>query len=213
MQPKDGANSRPLSEWEQASFYGKWTFSFANGMLATGLKKTLEHDDLLKIPERYSSTHYVKILREYYATSKAFWFLPRLMVAMIRMTLVETILVSFMALIDSGCMAVQPLFLQYLLESLIKTSSRECFQWAAILSGTAFVQVLVRHALFFISMRFGWLWKIASTTLIFDKLLSMDVNRLQNSGSSTGVLVNLISNDVSRFEEFAPVSDTRCMSH
>jgi ABC-type multidrug transport system fused ATPase/permease subunit len=205
MTPRTTQVEANTSEWEGASFFGKWTFSFANPMLNAGMTKIIQTEDLLHVPTRYSSSNYAKILREEYKNAKAFGFLPRLMVAMIRMTLVDIVTVSVMALIDSGLMAIQPLFLQYLLEALLLEGDTSCYKWAAILSGTAIVQMFVRHALFFISMRFGWLWKNAATALIYDKLLSMDVNRLQNSGSSTGVMVNLISNDVARFEEFAPV--------
>lgn len=198
----------PTTEWEDASFISKWTFRFANQMLNTGLKRVIQVEDLLKVPAEYSSQNYVKMLKREYDRSRAIGFLPRLMVALIRMTFFDIAIVSVMALIDSGCMAIQPLFLQYLLEALIDHGDARCYQWAAVLSGTALLQMFVRHALFFISMRFGMLWKNAATALIYDKLLSMDMNRLQNSGSSTGVMVNLISNDVARFEEFAPVSWT-----
>jgi len=51
----------------------------------------------------------------------------------------------------------------------------------------------------------GWNWKNASTALVHLKLLHLDSGVLQSSGSGTGMMVNLISNDVSRFEEFAIV--------
>ena len=54
-------------------------------------------------------------------------------------------------------------------------------------------------------MRVGWNWKNASTALVHLKLLHLDSGVLQSSGSGTGMMVNLISNDVSRFEEFAIV--------
>jgi len=54
-------------------------------------------------------------------------------------------------------------------------------------------------------MRLGWNWKNASTALVHLKLLHLDSGVLQSSGSGTGMMVNLISNDVSRFEEFAIV--------
>ena len=48
-------------------------------------------------------------------------------------------------------------------------------------------------------MRMGWQWKTAATGLIFNSLFKLrGINTV-----GTGKLVNLISNDVSRFEEFA----------
>lgn len=48
-------------------------------------------------------------------------------------------------------------------------------------------------------MRMGWQWKTAATGIIFNSLFKLrGINTV-----GTGKLVNLISNDVSRFEEFA----------
>ena len=103
-------------------------------------------------------------------------------------------------------MVISPLLLQYLLKALENSSSRECYMWAGILSGVGLFQVVIHHALFFISMRMGWVWKNTCTALIHDKLIGMDAIKLQSSGAGTGMMVNLISNDVARFEEFAVVS-------
>lgn len=49
------------------------------------------------------------------------------------------------------------------------------------------------------TMRMGWQWKTATTGMIFTTLLKLKgINTV-----GTGKLVNLISNDVSKFEEFA----------
>ena len=49
------------------------------------------------------------------------------------------------------------------------------------------------------SMRMGWQWKTAATGLIFNSLFKLrGINTV-----GTGKLVNLISNDVAKFEEFA----------
>jgi hypothetical protein len=65
--------------------------------------------------------------------------------------------------------------------------------------------VWVHHTLFFISMRTGWNWKNAATALVHDKLIQLDAAALQNSGTGTGMLINMISNDVQRFEEVTVV--------
>jgi ATP-binding cassette subfamily C (CFTR/MRP) protein 4 len=50
-------------------------------------------------------------------------------------------------------------------------------------------------------MRLGWNWKVASTGFIYKRLFSL--NSSTDNSFSTGGLVNLISNDVARFEEIA----------
>ena len=197
---------KALSEWEKASIFAKWSFSVANPMLSEGMKKPLEYDQLLRIPQKDFACNMLPLLRETYKTSKAIGFLPRLMVALIRFTFWDVINIFLFTLFEAACMLVTPLLLNYLLDSLEnEDSDRECYKWAALLSGIAFLQVVIHHIFVFVAMRTGWNWKNATTALIHEKLIQMDVNILQSSGSSTGMMVNMISNDVARFEEFPTV--------
>ena len=205
------ASKKALSEWENASIFTKWSFSVANPMLSEGQKKTLEFDDLLHIPKRDHAGVMLAPLREAYRTSTSFWFLPRLMIALFKFSIVDMIIVSLFTLLDAAYMLVTPLLLNYLLKSLEDEDSEgRCYMWAALLSGVAFLQVVNRHTYVFIAMRMGWNWKNATTALIHEKLIQMDVNILQSSGSGTGMMVNMISNDVARFEEFPIVSHASC---
>ena len=195
------------SEWERGSFLGKWTFSIANPMLKEGEKKALEYDQLLHIPKRDRSEEMLPSFREAYNISKPFWFMPRLMVAQIRWAYVDVIFISVFTVLEAGCMVISPLLLNYLLESLENEDpDRTCYMFAALLSGVGIIQVIIHHVVFFVTMRLGWNWKNVTTALIHEKLIQMDVNILQSSGSGTGMMVNMISNDVARFEEFPVVS-------
>lgn len=195
-----------LSEWETCSFFTKWSFSVVNELLALGEKEPLQFEHMLRIPQRDSSRVMVVSLRHHYETSTAIWFLPRLIVALIKFTWFDVLLIGIYTVMEAGCMVASPLVLRYFLASLGDGSSaRERYMWAAILSGIGFLQVLIHAIVFFISMRTGWNWKNASTALIHDKLIRMDANVLQSSGAGTGMLVNMISNDVARFEEFTVV--------
>ena len=176
-------------------------------MLKVGEKKTLEFDQLLHIPQKDCSGEMLPLLREAYKTSEAFWFLPRLMVALIKFSWIDLTIVSVLTMVDAVGMLVTPYLLSSLLAALEDgESDRQCYMWAALLTGLAFFQVFNRHVYVFIAMRVGWNWKNATTALIHEKLIQMDVNILQSSGSSTGMMVNMISNDVARFEEFPIVS-------
>jgi ATP-binding cassette subfamily C (CFTR/MRP) protein 4 len=205
MEPVRSTDVPELSEWEASSFLSKWTFCVANPMLKLGEKRPLQFDDLLHIPKRYSSSLMVATLREAYRTSTAWWFLPRLLIALAKLMYTDVVLMGVYTLLEAGCMVISPLLLRYLLRALQDSSSAECYMWAAILSGIGLFQVVLHHALFFLSMRVGWAWKNTTTALIHDKLIGMDANKLQSSGASTGMMVNMISNDVARFEEFAVV--------
>jgi ABC-type multidrug transport system fused ATPase/permease subunit len=91
-----------------------------------------------------------------------------------------------------------------MLRSLEKGDTAGSYPWAAIISALGFAQAAVHHVLYFYSMRMGWNWKNACTALIFDALFRLQGTKLKSL--KTGKMVNLISNDVSRFEEFAVVS-------
>jgi len=200
-------SSYEQSEWERGSFLGKWTFSIANPMLKEGEKKPLEYDQLLHIPKRDRSEEMLPSFREAYNISKPLWFMPRLMVAQIRWAYVDVIFISVFTVLEAGCMVISPLLLNYLLESLENEDpDRTCYMFAALLSGVGIIQVIIHHVVFFVTMRLGWNWKNVTTALIHEKLIQMDVNILQSSGSGTGMMVNMISNDVARFEEFPVVS-------
>lgn len=198
--------NEPLSEWELASFFEKWSFQVVNPMLKRGLEETLEFDQLLRIPCKDRSSRMVDALKIAYASSEPFWFMPRLMVALIKFSAPQVAFVAVFTTLDAALMVTLPLLLQYLLEALQRSAPlNDCFMWAGFLSGVAFTQVFVRHSLYFVAMRTGWNWKNASTALIHDKLILMDSTALQRSNASSGMMVNLISNDVARFEEFSTV--------
>lgn len=208
------AEKAELSEWEAGSFFMKWSFSIVNNLLAIGEKEPLQFEHMLRIPKRDSSSVMIGSLKHHYETSTAVWFMPRLIVALIKFTWFDVSLIAIYTVLEAGCMVVSPLLLRYFLAALGDGSSAgECFMWAAILSGVGYMQVFIHAAVFFLSMRTGWNWKNASTALIHDKLIRMDANVLQSSGASTGMLVNMISNDVARFEEFTVVSLPTQYSH
>jgi ABC-type transport system involved in cytochrome bd biosynthesis fused ATPase/permease subunit len=50
-------------------------------------------------------------------------------------------------------------------------------------------------------MRLGWNWKSATTALIYKSLFNLRAESLGAAG--TGKMVNLISNDVGRFEDYS----------
>lgn len=58
------------NEWEDASFFDKWTYRMANNILHKGMTKPLEFDDMLRIPHKDTAAEMGSSLRDYYMTSK-----------------------------------------------------------------------------------------------------------------------------------------------
>ncbi len=154
-----------------------------------------------------SSSQLLKKLKVNYRNSKPFWFIPRLMVALFKTSGWNCAIIVSLTMTESSIKIALPVILNFLLQSLEKNDSvGTSYMWASILGGLGIVQTVTHHVLFFYSMRAGWNWKNGCTALIHDRLFYLDGGKLQGAKTSTGMMVNLISNDVARFEEFSVVS-------
>eukprot|EP01038_Epipyxis_sp_PR26KG_P011896 gene11896-15916_t len=204
LQIDENYENSPLSEWENSNSFSKWTFSVANPMLNIGSSSVLQYDNLMKIPSRDYSVKQLRLLKYYYKHSKGYFFLPRLLIALLRCSIDHWMIVNLLSLIEAATQIILPIILIYLLRSLSdENATYKQFMWAGIMSGIGILQTIIHHVNFFFSMRMGWNWKTSCTAFIHDRLFSLNSNTLQSSGTGTGKLVNMISNDVARFEEFA----------
>jgi hypothetical protein len=195
------------STWESATFWEKWTFSVANAMLKEGQLKALKFEDLLDIAEVDTSEPLVESLRGAYATSKKFWIFPRIFVALFKINVRYWLIIVFYTIVEALIRIALPLTLIFLLHALQSDSAKDGFIWAGVISTLSLLQVLSHHVLFFFSMRVGWNWKNATTALIYEGLFKLSSSALQ--ATMTGRMVNLISNDVARLEEYPTVSASK----
>lgn len=193
-------NASHFNEWDSASLFRKWSYTVANPMLKKGMEADLEFNDLMFIPNDSRSEYMVKNLKENYISSKKFLFLPRLMVAQFKTYYKKWIVIIFYTIFEGACRVLLPLFLIFLLRDLQNDNGDKCFIWAGVISFLSISQTLAHHVLFYYSMLLGWNWKNATTALIYDSLFQIDGSLMQTM--RTGQMVNLISNDVFRFEEF-----------
>lgn len=167
------------AEWDVASFLQKWTFSVANKMLKSGMRKPLEFDDLMKIPVADKSSRLVKDLKYYLRRSKPWFIVPRLMVALIRMTWIYWPLIIAGTMIEGAIRIALPLVLIFLLRALEQNEARAAYGWAAVIAALGIGQAVSHHILFFFSMRVGWNWKNSCTALIYDSLFQLKGEQLQ----------------------------------
>lgn len=193
----------PKSIWDDAYFYNKWTYRVVNPFLELGISKTLQQEDLLVLSDRDRVKELLPTLLDEYKKAKPTIFFPRLLVAMIRAHWYMCVVIVLYTLLEVACIVMLPVILFRFLKTLANPDStgRENYQWAAILGGLGIVQTVSHHILFFYSMRLGWNWRSSVTGLIYDRLFKLNSN--MKSTFTTGKLVNLISNDVARFEEFS----------
>ncbi|KAI9205349.1 P-loop containing nucleoside triphosphate hydrolase protein [Polychytrium aggregatum] len=74
------------------------------------------------------------------------------------------------------------------------------YGYATALSVCALINAVLHHVDFFLAMRGGMRMRIAFIAAIYRKCLSLSISHT----ASTGYIVNLVSNDVQRFEDLAP---------
>ena len=218
------------TSWENINIFNKWTFSFANEMLNLGLERPLQVPDLLPLPKRDEVDYLCQRLEKCYEISKPIHFYPRLMVAMIRSHWFDFTIMILWALAEGAVRVGSPVVIRVLLYCLSdRTKKQEAFIWAGVLGALGVIQAVIHHILFFYSMRLGksslslsslsltsssslslslsslsgWNWKNATTAMIYKRLFKIKGNSLASAHIDMGTMVNYISNDVSRFDDFS----------
>lgn len=161
----------------------------------------------MQISKRDHSKCLMNELKLSYANAVDMGFLPRMMCALFHSCALDCVYVVTFTIFESCIRIALPIALIYLLQAL-ENSSSAAYYWATAISVLSILLTFVHHALFFFSMRLGWNWKNACISLVYDGLFAMSDSTLNNpaNGLGTGMLVNLISNDASRLEEFAVVN-------
>ena len=177
-------------------------------MLSEGQKRPLQQKDMLELSYRDKSSTLLVGLRKEWNQSSRIGGIPRLIVALARAQYVDFSLVAIFSLFEGATRVALPYFLGQLLRGLERGNVSQMYKYAAILSILSFAQTIIHHVLFFFSMRMGFNWRTATSSLIFNHMLSLKT--FTSSQRGTGNLVSLISTDVAIFDHFAIVS-IRCI--
>lgn len=199
--------SADQSEWEKASAFSKWSFSVVTPLIKLGEKKSLNLDDLLKLPAHDNSNRLVSNLELEYRSISSHFGIPKLMMAMWKANICEFTTIALLTLLEGLLRLACTVLLKYFLEDLQNENSptKNIYILAAIISVVNITQSVIHHILFKMSMLMGNNMKIAVIGTIFDRLFRIKGSVLDSSSFGSGKLVNIISNDVQRFEEGAVV--------
>jgi ATP-binding cassette, subfamily C (CFTR/MRP), member 10 len=179
-----------------------------NPLISVGITRQLNFEDLLQLPSHDHSSPLISQLKSaYFHYSHSICGIPRLLLALCSTVWVQFLLVGFYYLLEGLLRIFSTILLGLFLQSLQNTdqSIDQSFVLALLLSLANLLQNFIHHVSFFYSMKMGNNMKIATIGFIYDCLFEIRGNLLQSSGISTGQLVNLISNDVQRFEEWSVV--------
>ena len=111
-------NEERFPEWEDANFLKKFSFSVPNRMLQTGQRRELLYDDLTSQPKSDFVKELLVPLRKNWKEGRSFWFLPRLMVALIR-SFPGTLSIVMAGTILEGCVKIlKPVMLMLFLQAI-----------------------------------------------------------------------------------------------
>uniref|UniRef100_A0A8C4X1U4 Cystic fibrosis transmembrane conductance regulator n=1 Tax=Eptatretus burgeri TaxID=7764 RepID=A0A8C4X1U4_EPTBU len=111
------------------------------------------------------------------------------------------IILGFFAFTEEALRIIQPLLLGGLINYFqhAYSSQATAYLYAAGVSGCAFAFAIIHHIYFFQSQRIGMRIRVALCHLIYSKALRLSSTAMKYT--TTGQVVNLLSNDVNRFDQ------------
>lgn len=128
---------------------------------------------------------------------------PSLVRMLLRTYRLKILLAAFWCFLESVVRIIQPVLLQYLMRALVADDdSGDVYVYAAELTLASFVQAVVHHQLFFVTMTHGLSLRISMTGLLHWKLLHLRDCSVNSSSSAD--CYNLASNDCQRFDLALP---------
>jgi ATP-binding cassette subfamily C (CFTR/MRP) protein 4 len=182
-----------------ASFLSKMCFMWPYDLIKEGAMKPIEESDLHDIMQEEKSSHnrecFEKLWQDEIQLAKKRKRKPSLHWALAKYFFKSTWIIQPLMCASSIARIVMSVALGYLIQSF-NDKSYDGYLWAAIIVLCDAIRLLEHHQVFFMTWRKGMQIRIGAVSSIFAKSL-----RLKSVGitTSSGQIMNLISNDVERF--------------
>lgn len=204
--------SPPVDLYERLTPWQLLTFTFVFPIVRYGTYKPLQQVDLLPVAKRDRAARLLTCLEGEWDMEMRAYKYPSLNRALYRTHRRVFYLCGALLFTEYAIMLTKPVVLRYLLAWLKGTTYIEAdvgvylhwgygFGVALALAGLDFMQTLVHHRAFYLTIRTGWRLRTAVQALLYKKVLSLD-NRWQST-ASTGQIVSTLANDCQRYEECA----------
>uniref|UniRef100_A0A8C5LDP6 ABC transmembrane type-1 domain-containing protein n=1 Tax=Jaculus jaculus TaxID=51337 RepID=A0A8C5LDP6_JACJA len=190
------------SPLEGANFISKLFFSWTRPILRKGYKKRLDLSDTYQLPSYDSADFLSEKLEREWERELASKSKPKLYSALHRCFAAKFIFFGILLYIGEVTKAVQPLLLGKIIASYDPDNKTE--RSIAIYLGIGFcllsiLRTLILHQAIFGLQHIGMQMRIAMFSLIYKKTLKLSSRVLDKI--SIGQLVNLLSNNMNKFEE------------
>ncbi|XP_077200008.1 ATP-binding cassette sub-family C member 4 [Paroedura picta] len=206
--PARDDKANPLSH---ANFCSRLFFWWLNPLFVLGHKRRLDEDDMYKVLPEDSSKVLGEGLQWYWdkevQKAKKEARVPHLTKAIILCYWKSYLVLGLFTLIEETLKIIQPVFLGNIISYFERTGSTDdsssaleyAYASAAALSVCTLVLAITHHLYFYHVQRAGMKLRVAMCHMIYRKAL-----RLSNTAmtkTTTGQIVNLLSNDVNKFDQ------------
>lgn len=200
------AKSNPVVS---ANLFSKIFFCWLNPLFRIGYKRRLEEDDMFQILPEDSSRKLGEELQSYWEhelqTATKELKTPKLTKAIIKCYWKSYSLLGIFTVIEETIKLVQTVFLGSLIRYFENYNHEdmnalyEAYGYAAGVSLATLILALMHHLYFYHVQRAGMKIRIAMCHMIYKKALQL--NSIALGQTTTGQIVNLLSNDVNKFDE------------
>uniref|UniRef100_A0A674EFR8 Cystic fibrosis transmembrane conductance regulator n=1 Tax=Salmo trutta TaxID=8032 RepID=A0A674EFR8_SALTR len=207
MEPvKKDAKTNPSAT---ANIFSQVFFCWINPLFRIGYKRRLEEDDMYKVlPEDGSERLGEELQRHWdHEVQKAAKDLrpPKLTKVLIKCYWKPYAVLGIFTLIEEVIKVIQPVFLGKLIQYFEKydpddmDALYEAFGYAAGVCLSTLILAVTHHLYFFHVLRTGMKMRVAMCHMIYKKALCLSSAAMGKT--TTGQIVNLLSNDVNKFDE------------
>lgn len=212
--PSLGPPPPPADIYEHLTPWQQLTFSFVIPIVRYGIYKPLQQEDLIPVAEQDRAARVTARLEEEWAVElQQTQRRPSLNRALYRTHRRAFYVTGVLLFMEYALMLAKPVVLRYLLSWLKGNVATEAevgskrhwgygFGIALGLAGSDFMQTMIHHRVFFLTIRAGWRLRTSVQGLLYKKILRLD-SQWQTS-ASTGQIVSTLANDTQRYEECAP---------
>ncbi|KAL7825704.1 hypothetical protein SRHO_G00334420 [Serrasalmus rhombeus] len=192
-----------------ASVLSQIFFCWLNPLFRIGYKRRLEEDDMFRVLPEDGSKRLGEELQSYWdrevqlATKEL--RTPKLSKAIVKCYWKSYAILGIFTLIEEVITVVQPVFLGKLIQYFEKYNPEdmgalyEVYGYAAGVSLSTLGLALLHHLYFYHVQRAGMKIRIAMCHMIYKKALCL--SSVAMGQTTTGQIVNLLSNDVNKFDE------------
>ncbi|XP_042110943.1 ATP-binding cassette sub-family C member 4-like isoform X2 [Ovis aries] len=194
---------------QDANFCSRLFFCWLNPLFKIGYKRRLEEDDMYSVLPEDRSQHLGEELQGYWdqevLRAEKDAREPSLMKAILKCHWKSYLVLGFFILLEEATRVVQPIFLGKII-NYVENSNRTdsaalqgAYGYAAGLSACVLVWAVLHHLYFYHIQRVGMRLRVAVCHMIYRKVLRLSSSAMGKT--TTGQIVNLLSNDVNRFDQ------------